>query len=116
MGDAIDYNEWKTGKREEGIVYSLHSFFRKLAQGAGPSIVLVIMVALGYIGENGGAQTAEVALNMRYLVAVLFLLSAVLEFIGLAVIYNLDKKTLAKMNAELGRGEEEIPAPVVAEE
>ena len=36
MGDAIDYNEWKTGKREEGVVYSLHSFFRKLAQGVGP--------------------------------------------------------------------------------
>ncbi len=104
MGDAIDYNEWKTGNREEGVVYSLHSFFRKLAQGAGPSLVLVIMVALGYVGANGGAQSAEVALNMRYLVAVLFLVSAVLEFIGLAVIYNLDKKTLAKMNAELGRG------------
>ena len=103
MGDAIDYNEWKTGKREEGVVYSLHSFFRKLAQGAGPSLVLVIMVALGYVGKNGGAQTAAVALNMRYLVAVLFLISAVLEFIGLAVIYNLDKKTLAKMNKELGR-------------
>lgn len=103
MGDAIDYNEWKTGKREEGIVYSLHSFFRKLAQGAGPSLVLVIMVWLGYVGKNGGAQTAEVALNMRHLVAVLFLVSAVLEFIGLALIYNLDKKTLAKMNAELGR-------------
>ena len=36
MGDAIDYNEWKTGSREEGVGYSLHSFFRKLAQGAGP--------------------------------------------------------------------------------
>ena len=106
MGDAIDYNEWKTGNREEGVVYSLHSFFRKLAQGAGPSLVLVIMVALGYVGANGGAQTQEVALNMRYLVAVLFLVSAVLEFIGLAVIYNLDKKTLAQMNKELGRGAE----------
>lgn len=31
MGDAIDYNEWKNGTREEGTVYSLHSFFRKLA-------------------------------------------------------------------------------------
>lgn len=31
MGDAIDYNEWKNGTREEGVVYSLHSFFRKLA-------------------------------------------------------------------------------------
>ena len=29
MGDAIDYNEWKFGTREEGTVYALHSFFRK---------------------------------------------------------------------------------------
>ena len=101
MGDAIDYNEWKTGKREEGVVYSLHSFFRKLSQGLGPSIVLVVMVWLGYVGENGGAQTAAVALNMRYLVAVLFLISAVLEFIGLALIYNLDKKKLGEMTEEL---------------
>jgi hypothetical protein len=40
---------------------------------------------------------------MCWLVAGLYLFSAVLQFIGLAVIYNLDKKTLAKMNADLGR-------------
>lgn len=101
MGDAIDYNEWKTGNREEGVVYSLHSFFRKLAQGVGPALVLVVMVALGYVGANEGNQTAEVALNMRYLVAALYLFSAVMQFVGLALIYNLDKKMLAKMNAEL---------------
>ncbi len=106
MGDAIDYNEWKTGKREEGTVYSLHSFFRKLAQGVGPALVLVIMVALGYVGENEGNQIWEVAVRMRYLVAGTFLLSAVMQFIGLGLVYNLDKKTLAKMNAELGRNEE----------
>lgn len=103
MGDAIDYNEWKTGKREEGTVYALHSFFRKLAQGIGPALALVVMVALGYVGANEGNQTAEVALNMRYLVAGLYLFSSVMQFIGLSLIYNLDKKTLAKMNADLGR-------------
>ena len=103
MGDAIDYNEWKTGNREEGTVYSLHSFFRKLAQGIGPSLVLVIMVAFGYVGANEGNQVWEVAVNMRYLVAATFLFSAILQFIGLGVVYNLDKKTLAQMNAELGR-------------
>ena len=30
MADAIDYNEWKFGVREEGTTYALHSFFRKL--------------------------------------------------------------------------------------
>ena len=110
MGDAIDYNEWKTGNREEGTVYSLHSFFRKLAQGVGPALVLVIMVALGYVGENEGNQVWEVAVRMRYLVAATYLFSALLQFIGLGLVYNLDKKTLNKMNAELGRDVESIEA------
>lgn len=103
MGDAIDYNEWKTGTREEGTVYSLHSFFRKLAQGLGPSLVLIVMVALGYVGENEGNQVWQVAVNMRYLVAGTYMFSAILQFVGLGLVYNLDKKTLAKMNVDLGR-------------
>ena len=103
MGDAIDYNEWKTGQREEGTVYSLHSFFRKLSQGLGPSLVLIIMAALGYSEYNAGNQLFSVALNLRYLVAGLFLFSAVMQFVGLAIVYNLDKKTLATMNEELDK-------------
>ena len=102
MADAIDYNEWKTGKREEGTVYSLHSFFRKLAQGVGPSAVLLIMGALGYVSDLGvGGQSASTAYNMCWLVAGLYFFSAVMQFIGLGVIYNLDKKTLATMQDEL---------------
>ncbi len=102
MADAIDYNEWKTGKREEGTVYSLHSFFRKLAQGIGPSAVLLLMGALGYNSEiRVGLQSAQTAYNMCWLVAGLYLFSAVLMLVGLAFVYNLDKKTMAKMNEEL---------------
>ncbi|MBQ2383723.1 MAG: MFS transporter [Oscillospiraceae bacterium] len=112
MGDAIDYNEWKTGTREEGVVYSLHSFFRKLAQGIGPAVALVIMTAMGYVNNAidpaTGAETIDVtllawdvAVNMRFLVAVLFTVAAVMQFVGLALIYDLDKKTLAKMNEDL---------------
>ena len=103
MGDAIDYNEWKNGTREEGTVYSLHSFFRKLAQGLGPALALVVMKWLGYSEINGGNQLFSVALNMRYLVAGLYLLSAVMQFVGLGLIYNLDKKTLENMNTELAQ-------------
>ena len=112
MGDAIDYNEWKTGKREEGVVYSLHSFFRKLAQGVGAALALVIMKALGYVNNAidpvTGAETIdvtllswEVAVNLRTLVAVLYMVAAVMQFVGLALVYNLDKKTLTTMNEEL---------------
>ena len=102
MGDAIDYNEWKFGTREEGTVYSLHSFFRKLAQGVGPSVVLLIMGWLGYQSNLGTiGQSAATSHNMCWLVAGLYMFSAVVQFIGLAVVYNLDKKTLDKMNEEL---------------
>lgn len=102
MGDAIDYNEWKFGTREEGTVYSLHSFFRKLAQGIGPSIVLLLMGVLGYQSNLGTiGQSVQTAHNMCWLVAGLYTFSAVLQFIGIAVIYNIDKKTLAKMTSEL---------------
>ncbi len=130
MGDAIDYNEWKTGNREEGVVYSLHSFFRKLAQGLGPAVALVIMASLGYVNNanldangkptialpdaNGNFEAInvawlsdDVALNLRILVAAMFTVAAIMQFVGLALIYNLDKKTLDRMNKELGRTTDE---------
>ena len=124
MGDAIDYNEWKTGNREEGIVYSLHSFFRKLAQGVGPAVAIAIMGTLGYVnnayldpatGEyshtfiegipfdaiDPSAFAWDVSSKIRMLVAILYLVAGVMQFIGLGLVYNLDKKTLAQMNEEL---------------
>lgn len=102
MSDAIDYNEWKTGRREEGTVYALHSFFRKLAQGIGPAAALLVMTNfLGYVGELEANQSAATALNMRYFVPALYLVSALLQLIGLGLVYNLDKKSCARMKQEL---------------
>ena len=113
MGDAIDYNEWKTGKREEGTVYSLHSFFRKLAQGVGPALALTIMQSMGYVNNSApdaaGNFTAidvtllswDFAVELRGLVAVLYMVAGVMMFVGLGLVYNLDKKTLARMTSEL---------------
>jgi GPH family glycoside/pentoside/hexuronide:cation symporter len=106
MGDAIDYQEWKFGKREESVVYALHSFFRKLAQGVGPAAVIAIMGTplIGYVSALGTiGQSAETAGRLCWLVAGLYLFSAICQFVGVAVIYNIDKKTLAQMTAELAK-------------
>ena len=106
MGDAIDYQEWKTGKREEGVVYALHSFFRKLAQGVGPAAVIAIMGTslIGYNEKLGTiGQSAETAAALCWLVAGLYALSAICQFVGVSLIYNIDKKTLTKMSEDLGR-------------
>jgi GPH family glycoside/pentoside/hexuronide:cation symporter len=111
MGDAIDYNEWKTGKREEGVVYSLHSFFRKLAQGVGPAVAVAIMGTMGYVNNDINAAgeafinvnkiSWENAVQIRGLVGILYLVAGIFVFVGLGLVYNLDKKTLAKMTEEL---------------
>ena len=104
MGDAIDYQEWKFGKREESVVYALHSFFRKLAQGVGPAAVIALMGTplIGYQSSLGTiGQSAETAGRLCWLVAGLYTFSAICQFIGVAIIYNIDKKTLAKMTEDL---------------
>ena len=101
MADAIDYNEWKNGTKEEGTVYSLHSFFRKLAQGLGPSAVIIIMKLLGYNGELGADQPFAVAENMKWLVASLYSFSAIVMFVSITFIYNLNKSKVAEMSDAL---------------
>ena len=65
-------------------------------------MVLLMMGWLGYEAKLGTiGQSAATSHNMCWLVAGLYMFSAVLLFIGLSVIYNLDKKTVEKMNAEL---------------
>ena len=106
MGDAIDYQEWKFGKREESVVYALHSFFRKLAQGVGPSAVIALMGTslIGYEESLGTiGQSAETAGRLCWLVAGLYAFSAICQFVGVALIYNIDKKTLEIMSKELHR-------------
>ena len=103
MADAIDYNEWKNGTKEEGTVYSLHSFFRKLAQGLGPSLVILIMSALGYNGELEANQPFHVAENMKWLVASLYTFSAIVMFVAITFIYTLDKKRVAEMTDALNK-------------
>ena len=101
VADFIDYGEWKTGNRDEGTNYALYSFFRKLAQGIGPSMGLVLATLLGYNAALGANQPAEVALTMRYMVAWGYLAGQALQLIAIGLIYNLDKKTLAKIHADL---------------
>lgn len=101
MADVMDYGEWKFGVREEGTTYALYSFFRKLAQGIGPSLGLVLAAMLGYDETLGAAQTMATAVNMRYLVSVGYLVGITVQLIGIGLVYNLDKKTLAKVHADL---------------
>lgn len=71
---------------------------------------------LGYNAALGPNQLPEVALNMRYLTNGMLLLSAVLQFVAYGIIFNLDKKTLAKMQHDLGRDAQPVEAKLPIDE
>lgn len=61
--DVIDYSEIKNGIREDGSVYALYSFARKLGQALAAGISGWLLQGIGYnskAAEQGFAQTQEV--------------------------------------------------------
>lgn len=50
--DVIDYSELKNGVREDGSVYALYSFARKLGQAASAGLSGALLSAIGYSQET----------------------------------------------------------------
>ena len=51
--DVIDYSEIKNGIREDGSIYALYSFARKIGQAAAAGITGVLLAAIGYEKVEG---------------------------------------------------------------
>ena len=89
--DCIDYQNIKTGQRDEGSIYSLYSFFRKLAQGIGSSLVAMVLAWLGYKKELGGSQPYEVAADIKTGYVLFLLIGLAVMLISVLAIYNINK-------------------------
>lgn len=94
--DCIDYGYKKTGEREEGSMYALYSFFRKLAQGVGSAVSALALSACGYVEELGAAQTAETALNVKNMYIWFMLGGSLITVLVMKFIYNIDDGKAAK--------------------
>lgn len=49
ISDVIDYGEWKSGERTEGIIYSIYSLSRKIAQAVAGFIPGLFLAMAGYV-------------------------------------------------------------------
>ena len=58
VSDTIDYGEWKTGYRTEGLVNSACSFGYKIGNGIGSALLGIILEVGGYVGD-AAVQTAS---------------------------------------------------------
>lgn len=95
VADCIDYQEEKTGRREEGSIYATYSLFRKIAQGVGASIIALSLDLTGYSEKLDALSQAEGVPEKIYtMTGVLPLIGALICLCSMHFLYNIkDKKS-----------------------
>jgi glucuronide carrier protein len=81
--DTVEYGEWKTGVRAEGIIYALFSFTRKTGQAVGGALAAYAL-ALGGYAAGAQVQSDSAEWGIR---AAAGLLPAVAALIAIAVMF-----------------------------
>ena len=102
VADCIDYQEYQTGRREEGSIYATYSLFRKIAQGVGASLISFLLAAAGYQSSLQADQLPGVPERIRLIAVLLPLIGSILTFISMKFIYNLNEDKLTEINKKLG--------------
>lgn len=96
--DTVEYGEWRTGVRTEGITYALFSFTRKLGQAVGGAVAGYVIAAGGYSGE--AVEQSESALWSIRLAAGLIPAGFIVLAILVILAYPLTEKFFKEMVAD----------------
>ena len=107
--DVIDYSELKNGIREDGSVYAMYSFARKLGQALAAGLSGWLLTGIGYSSEAAAAGQVQSAEVLSGIFNISTLIPAI-GFAGLAAVlwfwYPLHKKqvdaNIAQLKAKRG--------------
>lgn len=72
LPDVVEFGEWRTGVRAEGMVFGLALLFQKIALGFGAGLFGLALSAVGYHANQ--VQTPQTLLGMKAIMIVLPLL------------------------------------------
>lgn len=98
--DAIDYNEYLTGQRSDGSLYSIYTFSRKIGSTIASVGVSGVLAAVGFV-STAASQTPQVVSSIRMLGTGVPLLAVVMEIIGMGLIWNLTKDDMDRIQQKL---------------
>lgn len=93
VADCIDYQEAKTGRREEGSIYATYSLFRKIAQGVGASVVALALGMTGYSEKlDALSQAPGVPEKIYTMAGALPLIGSLICLFSMHFLYNIEEK------------------------
>ncbi len=104
LADTIEYGQWKLGRRNESITFSVQPFINKIGGALANGVVTVTLVLSGI---NRAAAPEDVSsgglLIMKAAMLLFPLITIVAGYIVYRLKYRIDKKMYDRIVAELGR-------------
>lgn len=121
--DSVDYMEWKTGKRTEGVTFAMQTFFTKISSGITGALGTFALSALGYVAVEDtpgavylGTQSEAFETWIWPLVMLTPAIAALLYLIPLLFIkYTPEQKAQVEKELAERRAKSESEIPAVAE-
>lgn len=102
VAEAIDYNEYRTGKRSEGTIYGFFSLSRRLGSTLSGSITVLLIAAIGYdpaLTDQGISQAASTIIGIEACNVAFPILAALLSFCCFTFVWNLKGDLSKKIQA-----------------
>ncbi len=100
VAESIDYNEYLTGKRNEGTIYGFFSLSRRVGSTIASSASVLMIAAIGYdaaLTNAGLDQAPGTIAGIKIMVVGFPLLAAVGSWSCFTFIWNINKDVRAKM-------------------
>jgi GPH family glycoside/pentoside/hexuronide:cation symporter len=99
LPDAIEWDEYQTGERHEGMFYSLTTLTKKIATSIALPLVLLLLDATGYVA-NDPQQSTSALMGIRIAIGPIPALLLLIG-IGFAFYYPLDRAQFAELVQKL---------------
>ena len=103
VGEAIDYNEYLTGKRTEGSIYGTFNLTRRIGQTIGNSAAVLALGWIGYdatIAAAGGVQAASVLTGIKALCVLVPGIFVLGSWAAFKYVWNITPEVKAEMAAK----------------
>ena len=96
LSEAIEYNEYLTGKRTEGSINGTFNMLRRLGQGLGASFGVAMLGMIGY-NATASLQTAGTVLGIKVLCLLFPAICAVGSWVVFRFVWNITPELKEKM-------------------
>lgn len=102
VGEAIDYNEYLTGKRTEGSIYGTFNLTRRIGQTIGNSAAVLALGWIGYdatLAAAGGVQAATVLTGIKVLCVLVPGIFVLGSWFAFKYVWNITPEIKTKIDA-----------------